>query len=118
MDRATIYDGQLWVACTNEETGASYVLKYPLTCVDGSPASGSYRGEAHYADGNRLLLGSLTGYLSEYRIAAEPTRESVEHADGYLHAYRQKRRVAPRTRSADWLDGWRTAWAERRPLVW
>lgn len=81
--------------------------------LTGEPATGTYAGQAWVADGVcNVAIGTR---LYEYRVAVDPTPESVAYNAGWHHALGQRRRVWPGKRAevVSFKDGWFDAWKER-----
>ena len=111
--RVYVSRGELVQMCETVD-GVSYNLAFPLTCADGSPAIGDYRGEGSIVErhGGTVLLIEVGCTIAEYEIG-EATKEEHERADGFVFGMRQKKMVAPKKKSDAFVDGWRSAWFER-----
>jgi hypothetical protein len=91
---------------------------YQLFHADGTPTTRDYHGRGvivQRGEDSFVVLGNPVTdcHLPEYRIAAEPTQNSVDYVEGYRHALRQKRAKAGATWSERFMDGWRQGWQDR-----
>lgn len=94
-----------------------YHVVRPLFAADDSPLTGSYRGEAARVTENGVSYLVIESGINVDKIRiGDATQESVERARGYFFGMAQKRQTAPRGKSDAFIDGWRSAWSERRPL--
>lgn len=94
-------------------------LEYQVYHLDGTPSTGSYRGQGSITNG-RLILGDPYTHvtLTEYVVDREPTKDSRDRFEGFLQGLDDKRKhlkVTKKTqgKSELWWDGYRDAWQQK-----
>lgn len=94
-------------------------LEYQLFRLDnGEPCKvKQWRGWGAINNGVLVAGDPMTAtVLEEYRIAPEPTKFSVDWADGYRRGEAQKRCRYPIGQPDAFIEGWREAWQKRGRL--
>jgi len=93
----------------------TYHVKIPVSNLDGTPATGEYRGPGTIVRGDDkrlyLILGDpyTTSQLHEYALAEQPTAESLADFDdfraGFTDGFTGKRKRRNEWGGSPYLDG-------------
>jgi hypothetical protein len=127
--RIWIEKGYLLQPSATDDEGQLPVLEFQVFNEDGSPATGSYRGEAFF-DGRRIVIGDPQrgATLTEYIVERQATSESWNYYRGFKQALEDRRQMVegkfPKklkpehakyaTATTRWWEGYNAGWFEKR----
>lgn len=117
--RVSVYKGKLNIGFDVDANGrvTDPGLDFQLFDEQGAPVTSDFRGEVAWSESNETWItpniGAYDVNVHMYRVSKYPTPESVEYLNGWRHAMKLKRKVWPKDKSPDFMDGFRSAWQER-----